>query len=150
MNEISELIYQELIDLENDSKNKDEFFEQIATKLEELNFVEESFNKAIKEREAVFPTGLEFSKIKIALPHTDTIHIKKPFIFINKLNNNIEFIHMGTDDQKVDVDYIFVLGIKDPKEQVGLLAKLMDLFSNDNFVYKLENAKDKKSILKLF
>ena len=47
---------------------------------------------------------------------------------------------MGTDDVVVPVKDILVLGIKDPKKQVGLLAELMGAFADPSFVEKYEKA----------
>ncbi|HDT8108035.1 TPA: PTS sugar transporter subunit IIA, partial [Enterococcus faecalis] len=78
-------------------------------------------------------------------------HIKKPFIYFNRLmNKKIEFIQMGTDDVIVKPDYILMLGIKEPREQVNLLAEIINLFNQKEFVTSIRNAKSKKEIMELF
>ncbi|EKJ3579013.1 PTS sugar transporter subunit IIA, partial [Enterococcus faecalis] len=84
-------------------------------------------------------------------PHTSINHIKKPFIYFNRLmNKKIEFIQMGTDDVIVKPDYILMLGIKEPREQVNLLAEIINLFNQKEFVTSIRNAKSKKEIMELF
>ncbi|EHU5038033.1 PTS sugar transporter subunit IIA, partial [Enterococcus faecalis] len=75
----------------------------------------------------------------------------KPFIYFNRLmNKKIEFIQMGTDDVIVKPDYILMLGIKEPREQVNLLAEIINLFNQKEFVTSIRNAKSKKEIMELF
>lgn len=141
MSDISNLIKEELIIIDNESSDREEFFLNISNILFDKGYVEETFHDAIVEREKKYPTGLEMPKITVAIPHTDVQHIKKPFIFINKMKEkSIEFIQMGTDDLIVNPEFIVVLGIKEPKNQVGLLSTLMNLFDNEEFVYKIIQA----------
>ncbi|EGS7958043.1 PTS sugar transporter subunit IIA [Enterococcus faecalis] len=57
---------------------------------------------------------------------------------------------MGTDDVIVKPDYILMLGIKEPREQVNLLAEIINLFNQKEFVTSIRNAKSKKEIMELF
>lgn len=90
-------------------------FEYTSKILEKEQYVEPTFREAVTSREVVFPTGLEMNGIKIAIPHTDTIYVKRPFVLVNKLSTPIPFIQMGTTDKWIDVEVIFMLGIKIPK-----------------------------------
>ncbi|EGO8323942.1 PTS transporter subunit EIIA, partial [Enterococcus faecalis] len=47
-------------------------------------------------------------------------------------------------------DYILMLGIKEPREQVNLLAEIINLFNQKEFVTSIRNAKSKKEIMELF
>ncbi|WP_311481792.1 PTS sugar transporter subunit IIA [uncultured Anaerococcus sp.] len=151
MSDISNLTKEELIIIDNESLNCEEFFRNISNILFEKGYVEETFHDAIVEREKKYPTGLEMPKITVAIPHTDVQHIRKPFIFINKMKEkNIEFIQMGTDDLIVHPEFIVVLGIKEPKNQVGLLSSLMNLFDNEEFVDKIKKSDSVESMYKAF
>ncbi|EGO9169998.1 PTS sugar transporter subunit IIA, partial [Enterococcus faecalis] len=55
-----------------------------------------------------------------------------------------------TDDVIVKPDYILMLGIKEPREQVNLLAEIINLFNQKEFVTSIRNAKSKKEIMELF
>lgn len=141
MSMIREMLHDELINDAETSISKEAFFKNVSQRLLALNYVTDSFETAIIEREVTYPTGLELEKMSIAIPHTDAIHIKSPFIFINKMvNEDIAFIQMGTDDVLVRPEYILVLGITDPKKQVGLLAEVIELFDDDVFLQTLRNA----------
>ena len=151
MSIVGELIKEKLIDLTCNIKSKDDFFKTKAGILEELQLVEETYLEAVVEREKEYPTGLRLENISIAIPHTTVNHIKEPFIYFNRLTNNeVNFIQMGTDDVVVKPEYILLLGIKEPKEQVNLLAELMDLFNQKDFIEAIRNAKSEKEIIKLF
>lgn len=150
MSAIAELVQRELIDVDNESKNVKDFFHHVASELEGWGYVQETFFEAIYEREQEYPTGLELPDITIAIPHTDVEHIKKPFIYVNRMKTkSIEFIQMGTDDVYVKPEYIIVLGIKDPKEQVGLLSTIMELFSSEKFIEELNQAQNENQIYNL-
>lgn len=150
MSIISNLVQKELIDLDNKSKDIKDFFTSAATKLEELEFVEETFLEAIYKREQSYPTGLELPNVIIAIPHTDVEHIKKPFIYVNKMpTKSLSFIQMGTDDVVVEPEIVIVLGIKEPTEQVGLLSTLIELFSEQDFLDKFNNATEPEEIYEL-
>ena len=61
MSEIEELITKG--NIENiDCKNQEEFFNKVNEELKGLDYVENSFLDAIKEREEKFPTGLQTNK----------------------------------------------------------------------------------------
>ncbi|MFD3069503.1 PTS sugar transporter subunit IIA, partial [Streptococcus agalactiae] len=46
--------------------------------------------------------------------------------------------------------YVIVLGISNPKDQAGLLAELMTLFSNPKIVQQLEMAQTKEALKNIF
>ncbi len=139
-----ELFKEELIELDIQAHDKNDFFEKVSSELVEKGYVEKSFGEAIIERENNYPTGLQLDGFAVAIPHTDVIHIKKPFVAVKRLAEDIDFYQMGTDDVIVPVKDILILGIKEPKNQVGLLSDLMSCFADSDFVqkYRLVNTKD--------
>lgn len=139
----------ELTNLSLEVDNQEDFFRTISSELQEKGYVKQTFEKAIIEREKNYPTGLQLDNFTIAIPHTDVEHVKKPFVAIYRLTQQINFYQMGTDDEVVPVKDILVLGIDDPKKQVGLLSSLMQCFSEKNFVKQYKNTAIADSILKL-
>lgn len=63
-----------------------------------------------------------------------------------QLKNPIYFYQMG-DNQEMTVENLFFLGIKEPKEQVGLLQAFMNLFMDETFV---ENYKKQETPQKIY
>lgn len=144
-----ELFKLEFMDLNLDVNDQVDFFSKVSDRLLVQNVVEDSFKEAITEREKKYPTGLQLENFTIAIPHTDVNHVKEAFVAVNRLKQPINFYQMGTDDLVVPVKEILVLGIKDPKKQVGLLAQLMELFSDVEFVKKYQNANSNEEIKNL-
>ncbi|MEE5434442.1 PTS sugar transporter subunit IIA, partial [Streptococcus pneumoniae] len=55
---------------------------------------------------------------------------------------------MGDNSDTPCQNFLF-LGIKDPKSQVGLLAKLMEIFSQEEFVQNFAQIKDGSEMYEL-
>lgn len=147
---LSQLVQKELINLEGKGENKQELLENLAKDLFEKGYVREDFATAVMEREEEFPTGLQLEKTAVAIPHTYSEFVKKPFIYVVKLKNPVTFIQMGTSDVDVSVYFVIVLGISEPKNQTGLLVELMNVFGQEKFIEQLQNAKTEEEIYQLF
>ncbi|GGB58628.1 PTS galactitol transporter subunit IIA [Lentibacillus populi] len=143
----ADLFDEGLVDLEVDFSSQEEIFELISNVLNDKGYVENSFKSAILKRESEFPTGLATETMKIAIPHTDVMHVRKPFIYVAKLKKPIPFLHMGTDDDWVDVENIFVLGIKEPSEQVGLLSLIMEKLQDKQFKKNFNTIANKQEMV---
>jgi len=128
------LFRMELMDIGTEYESKNEMFKRASNKLLEKGYVKESFQKAINDRENLYPTGLATEVINIAIPHTDTEHINKPFIYVIKPKKPISFLQMGTVNEKINVQNIFILGITDPSKQVGLLSLIIEKIQDVKFV----------------
>ncbi|MBO8434693.1 MAG: PTS sugar transporter subunit IIA [Tyzzerella sp.] len=133
----SDMIYSELIQLDWEVKNQEEFFEKMAKKLEELGFVKSSFLSAIKEREKNYPTALNINPYPIAIPHVDPENIIKPFIAATRLKNPITWFEMGTSDVKQEVKFIFMLGFLKSDEHIMLLQTLLQNCQDEEIMNRL-------------
>lgn len=139
----------DLVDLNINASTEDEVFAIVADRLSELGMVNDDYLKGIASREREFPTGLITQHLNIALPHSDPEYVNRPFIFIARLKNDITFKQMG-DSQEMPVKDLFFLGIKNGKDQVGLLQAFMNLFMNKTFVEQYRVAVSSKDVYKLF
>ena len=146
---IEHLVNSDLINLNFSVDNVDELFEKVAEILSSKEFVKSSYIDALKKREEEFPTGLKTAFLNIALPHSDSMHIKQPFIFIARNDKELIVNQMGDNSEMLCKDFIF-LGIKDSTKQVGLLSTLMELFMDETFVNKYINCKDLNEMYSLF
>lgn len=142
------LIVPELIDLTLDVWSQDGLFEKVGGDLELQGFVTEHYINALKKREKEFPTGLETRYMNISLPHADPEVVNKPFIYIARTIKPITVLQMG-DNKELETRDFFFLGITDPEAQLGLLAKLMDLFGEEEFVNELKAINNETEILHL-
>lgn len=144
-----ELFKPELMDLNMQVNDQIDFFNQVFNRLYHQKVVEKTFKDAITEREKSYPTGLQLENFAVAIPHTDVAHVKEAFVSVNRLNESIGFYQMGTDDVVVPVKDILVLGIKDPKNQVGVLSELMGVFANPDFIEKYQKSTTVEEISEL-
>lgn len=139
----------DLINLQINAKSIEKLFEIVGNELYQKGYVQRSYTNALLERELEFPTGLITKFVNIALPHTDPEHIKKPFVYVVKNEAGLDMRQMG-DNEIMSVKYLFFLGITDPTSQVGLLAKFMELFSDERFVSLILEEEKEKEIIDLF
>ncbi|CAD5898326.1 PTS sugar transporter subunit IIA [Carnobacterium maltaromaticum] len=146
---IKELFQPELIDLQVQANSEEELFAVIAERLLELDYVYSDYLTGITLRERNFPTGLITQHLNIALPHSDTEYVKKPFIYIARLKQPVIVRQMG-DNQEMLVKDIFFLGIKEPTKQVGLLQLLITLFQEEAFMEALQNVEESEAMYALF
>lgn len=123
------LFTKDLILLDYEANSKEEVLKHMTNILEEKGYVKDTFYENLIKREGVYPTGLKANDIEIAIPHTDSIHVKKGAIFFARLKNPVIFKEMGTGENDVNVKLIFMLLINNPKTQVNTLSNLMGIFS---------------------
>lgn len=102
-------------------------------------YVNDQFGNQCIEREKVYPTGLN-TLTPIAIPHTDSEFVHEAAICLLKPTNKVAFVSMEDSVTKIDVKYILNLAIKDNKQQVPVLSKVIQLF-NDEKLIKAVNEK---------
>lgn len=107
-------------------------------------YVKESFTEALIQREFRYPTGLPTSGIKVALPHTDPIHVNKPGILLMNLKNPVAFKEMGSGKHDVMVDMVFVIAVTNAANEVVVLRKIMGLFTEDDVLKYLKECNDRE------
>ena len=103
-------------------------------------FVTEGYDEDVIARELQWATGLPTEPVGVAIPHSLTPqHVITAQIAACRLSQPVKFAQSGgtADDGKVDVSIIFVLALKDPKEQLSLLQKLMAAISNEEMLASL-------------
>lgn len=143
--EFYEMFKEELVSINVEVDSEEQLFSYVAKRLKEGRYVKDSYLDGITKREEEFPTGLITKNLNIALPHSDPEHIREPFIYVVRINNNVTVKQMG-DNQEMKVKDFFFLGIKEPSGQVGVLQSLMNLFMNDDFVKEYIEAQSQEEI----
>lgn len=119
--------------------------ERIATSGYKLDLMEKTWLAAVVDREKEFPTGLP-TPIPVAIPHTDSIHVKTSGIGFFRLLQPVTFGEMGSTDSTVEVSIIIPLLITDPKDQVDLLMKVVTAVQDLDFMKRLMEIKDPKEV----
>ncbi|MHC5375653.1 PTS sugar transporter subunit IIA [Enterococcus sp. LJL120] len=146
---IAEMIQEELIFSDISADNLKNLFDKIGTILYEKGYVSSEYAEKLYERENNFPTGLATKTLNVAIPHTDSKYVKKPFITILKPNSEIVFHQMGTfpsDQVLVYPKIIFILGFTKDDMQLKILQTLMNLFDNQEAMEILEQQKNNIAI----
>ena len=137
------------VDLNIKAATEEEAFVLVSAKLMEAGVVNSCYLKGITERERNIPTGLITQHLNIALPHSDPEYVNKPFVFVARLTDEVVCRQMG-DSQEMPVKDLFFLGIKNGKEQVGLLQAFMNLFMDKKFVDQYRSTVSTKDVYQLF
>ncbi|MEO1768925.1 PTS sugar transporter subunit IIA [Candidatus Enterococcus ferrettii] len=143
------MIHPELVAIHEKATNFSGLVDFVSQKLSQLNFIQDSYPKAIKEREKEYPTGLETPTFAVAIPHTDPTHIKEPFIYIVKLQQEVSFGQMGTTEEFIQAKYAFFLGFDKGEDQLQLLQTLMAMFTNSEVMSALESETNEAKILEI-
>lgn len=130
----------------------EEVITRLASSLEILGYVRDSFRNAIFEREKVFPTGLPTEPIGVAIPHTDAEHVITDAMAIGVLHEPVQFKEMGTSNGEslVDVSLVTMLAISDPKGMVPLLSRLARCYQDGEFLEAVFLEKNIEKIMELF
>lgn len=131
------MIHKELIYINLQAKTKEEVIEKLADELFSAGKVKETFKEAVLIREKEYPTGLPLGKYNIAMPHTFAQHVVEPAIAVAKLETPVIFTEMGTTDTELPVSLIMMMAVSEPKEQVGLLKKILQVFSDNEVLQEL-------------
>lgn len=143
------LLTKDLIYLDYEFESQTSFFDWFSKEMYQKGYVKQTFNKSIKEREKQYPTGLITQTCQLAIPHTDTNHINKPFISLIRLKKPISFTHMGMGVEQSQAQLLFVLGVMKDGGQVEVLSRLMNLFMQENEMKLIINENQKNKIEKV-
>lgn len=134
-----DLIYLQVENLKSD----EEALKYLAQKLLDEGAVKESFISSIYEREKLAPTGLEFAGYAVAIPHTDSEHVKNTRVALMTLKNTVPFNEMAGSG-KVNVNLIVMLAIKEAHSQVDMLRRLIELLQDGEKVQKILSFKSEQ------
>ena len=139
----------DLVLLDMEAKTSRDVIGKLGKLMLSKNDVKDSYIEAVIAREEELPTGLCIGDFYVAIPHTDSNHVNKSSIAIATLKSPVEFREMVDPDKKINVELVFLLAVKDPKQQVTLLKSLMSVFQNKQLLMKLKTAKEKTEIAEL-
>ncbi len=130
-----------------------ENFKDVMTKLGGVlikeGYAKESYVDALIAREKEFPTGLDIDGIGVAIPHTDVSHVNKAATAIAVLDKPVSFIQMGTDDEPVEVQLVFMLAVVDPKAHLDKLQRILAIIQDSEVLTKLLKVKDTDEIINI-
>ncbi|KRM71438.1 PTS sugar transporter subunit IIA [Lacticaseibacillus brantae] len=127
------LFNKDLINLNAQATDSTSLFDLIGRDAQEKGFAGKGYIEGLIKREKAYPTGLVFPNISLALPHVDPEFVEKPFIYVARTTQLLDWLQMG-DSQNMQTENFLFLGIKEPSAQVGLLADIIAAFKDETFV----------------
>lgn len=128
--------------------SSDDIFEALGGELVKQGYCKESYVQALKNREAEFPTGINTGEKGVAIPHTDVSHVNKKGIAIATIKKSVSFMEMGTDDEYVNVQVVFMLAV-DEKGHLELLQAILGILQDQEVLNQLIEAKDAEEIIEI-
>lgn len=135
--------------LEQRVSSDSEAINRIGQQLVECDYILPSYIDSTVSREAEYPTAIDFGTISIAIPHsTPNNNVEKDCIGVLKLDECIVFNSMA-GNEKLDVNMVFLLALKDGKKHMEILSKFMGMFQDESFVKKLSVESNKEVIVNL-
>ncbi|MBU2700182.1 PTS system galactitol-specific IIA component [Sporomusaceae bacterium BoRhaA] len=139
----------DLIELNLAAETNQDVIVTLGKKMLANGYVKDSYINAVIEREMNLPTGLNLGSFSVAIPHTNAEHVILSHIAVAVLKKPVIFYSMIDHSDKLQVELVFLLAIKDPDGQVSLLQKLMSVFQNLELLQQIKAAKTKEEVAKL-
>lgn len=136
-----------LIFTQESFKTSDDLFEGVSARVLQLRKVREDFLPRVKERERIFPTGIQLANTGVAIPHTDAECVLEEFVAVVVNNVPIEFRSMEDINQAVEASIVFVLGLNQAHDQLEMLQSLMGLLQNAAILSEIQAATSAKDVL---
>lgn len=124
-----------------------EALKKMSQLLYRYGYVKHSYLESIIEREKKYPTGLPSDKPMVAIPHTNFELVNKTTFCIATLSQPVEFECMENSSKRIPIEIIIMLAIREPKGQIEMLQKIVDIIQNQSIKNKLMQAKDKIELL---
>lgn len=121
---------------------------EIGGKFIEKGYCNNTYVDALIEREEEYPTGLDIRGIGVAIPHTDVVHVKQAGIGIARLNQEVKFTQMGSDDD-VMVRLVFMLAVDKPNDHLEHLQDILKIIQDKEILEKLLIANSAEEILNI-
>lgn len=137
----------EVILTEIEAKTDQEAIGILAGCLYERGFVKESYIRAIQEREKEFCTGLAFDEMGVAIPHTDTCHVKRNALAVGILKKPVIFRHMGAPDIPVRTELLFMMALGENAAHLEFLGEFLDAFQKKGCLRTLKAAATEEEFL---
>lgn len=147
---LEQFLKEELIKLHLVCDSQEQLFDLMYEEAFKKGYVSESFLVKIKEREAVFPTGLSMNNYNVAIPHTDPECVFEQFIGVITLEKPVPFRLMDDNTQEVDVNVVLMLGLNQPHSQLAVLQQLMQVIQDENNLEQILHAKTSEEVYSIF
>lgn len=147
--QISNIFSEDLVAIDLDVPDKVNAISTLAKMLYKKDYVKATYLDAVLEREKEFPTGLAVEPFGVALPHTDSVHVKQTGIAVGILSEPVQFQAMDAPDKAVQVKLIFLIAMKKSEMMIEILQKLAGVFQQPHILENLSNAVDPAKVIQI-
>lgn len=135
---MNEFIDLDTIFIKLESTDKKSLLKELGNTLYDKGCVTEEYTQAVIAREEKYPTGLDVQgKVKVAIPHADSRFVNRAQIVFASLREPVYFNSMENAEEKIGVQLVFMLAVKDPEKHVAVLQKLMEMFGDEELLSQL-------------
>ncbi|RJX67151.1 PTS galactitol transporter subunit IIA [Vibrio sinensis] len=138
-----------LVNMNVELATSEDALNHISEFLIENAYVKPSYDMAIREREAMYPTGIDLGFGAVAIPHCDAAHAIKPCVYLIRPVKPIVF-ERADDDGEVKAAIIMALVVTNPAEQMKLLRSLFSSLQDEVFFNDLKNSTTIESMIEIF
>ncbi|WP_243342354.1 fructose PTS transporter subunit IIA [Anaerococcus sp. AGMB09787] len=147
--DLRDVLKEELILLNLNSKNKEEALEEMANTLYDNNYIKDSkdFLEDVYKRESLGETGIGNY---IAIPHGQSNSVVKTTLCISKLNNTIEWESLDGNGVKMIIMFVVENNNEFAGNHLKLLSEVAKKLANEETLKKLLSSKTKKDIIECF
>jgi PTS system galactitol-specific IIA component len=132
-----------------EAKGYEDIMKQVGKRLIQEGYCKDTYVDALIVREKEYPTGIDVEGVGVAIPHTDVSHVNQQGIAIAVLKQPVTFTQMGTDDEFVQVQVVFVLAVVDPNEHIEHLERILKIIQDKQVLSQMQQAKDTKQIMNI-
>jgi PTS system galactitol-specific IIA component len=127
--------------------NTEEAIKLLGGMMAQEGFVEEAYWEDVYKREQTFPTGLPTQPVAIAIPHADPDRVIKSGIAIAVFQQPVKFRIMGSNEpDELDVPVVFMLALKDFKQQTAVIRDLLMLIQSKTIILDIHKAASTRDI----
>ena len=140
------LLKRELIKIGLEGNTSEEVERAFANLFVEKKYAKESYPDAIIEREKEYPTALPAFAFDIAIPHTFAEHVNEEAMGVAVLKNPVPFKQMGSPEIELKPRILFMLAIINPKNQLNMLKKIVEIIQDNSALEKIKVAKSEDEI----
>ena len=137
----TEMIFHEgLVEINLNVKSDEEVINILGNRLLNYGYVDLRFIESVQNREREFPTGLP-SIIPVAIPHTNAGYCKKSAFAVGVLSKDVAFREMGSPQNTLPIEIVFLLAVAEPKEQVHWLKKFMNILKSEAVLREIRDSR---------
>jgi PTS system galactitol-specific IIA component len=119
------------------ANSRDDALQRMGQFLVERSYCHATFPAAILAREYDYPSGLPFAGEKVAIPHTDAVHVRTPVLLIARLVQPVLFNTMGNPDETIPVQLIVMMALHGAIPAGNVLQALITLFQDGEMMQRL-------------